>query len=331
MMGWIKAKISASDTGLYRDIELNFKCRQRTVFHSFNWLRAFHPTVDLWYYEDTQGNVQSIFLFIETIKNYTKGLHIPPFTQYFTPLMDDDLSEKNKQEIMTLLLKELNNEKRLQVLDLKFFRGHHNILSFHWQGFQSALTITYVVSGDYQKYFSKLNKNKVREIKALYNQIKEGNLEIVSSVADEEVMKLYKMTSERADFAYKENVLKNLLDNKNHFNHVLIGIRSKEKGLISYGLFPYDNHSVYNIINASMRIQDDPVLKTANLLMLNEAIKFSLDSGRVFDFEGSMLPGVSDFYRLMGGTQMPVYRLTKSKSIKYSIMRALAQIKNDKK
>jgi len=330
-MGWIKAKISASDTGLYRDIELNFKCRQRTVFHSFNWLRAFHPTVDLWYYEDTQGNVQSIFLFIETIKNYTKGLHIPPFTQYFTPLMDDDLSEKNKQEIMTLLLKELNNEKRLQVLDLKFFRGHHNILSFHWQGFQSALTITYVVSGDYQKYFSKLNKNKVREIKALYNQIKEGNLEIVSSVADEEVMKLYKMTSERADFAYKENVLKNLLDNKNHFNHVLIGIRSKEKGLISYGLFPYDNHSVYNIINASMRIQDDPVLKTANLLMLNEAIKFSLDSGRVFDFEGSMLPGVSDFYRLMGGTQMPVYRLTKSKSIKYSIMRALAQIKNDKK
>ena len=330
-MGWIKAKISASDTGLYRDIELNFKCRQRTVFHSFNWLRAFHPTVDFWYYEDTQGNVQSIFLFIETIKNYTKGLHIPPFTQYFTPLMDDDLSEKNKQEIMTLLLKELNNEKRLQVLDLKFFRGHHNILSFHWQGFQSALTITYVVSGDYQKYFSKLNKNKVREIKALYNQIKEGKLEIVSSVADEEVMKLYKMTSERADFAYKENVLKNLLDNKNHFNHVLIGIRSKEKGLISYGLFPYDNHSVYNIINASMRIQDDPVLKTANLLMLNEAIKFSLDSGRVFDFEGSMLPGVSDFYRLMGGTQMPVYRLTKSKSIKYSIMRALAQIKNDKK
>ena len=330
-MAWTKAKISASDTGVYRDLELNFQSRQRTVFHSFNWLRAFHPTVDLWYYQDSQKNVKSIFLFIETFKNYTKGLHIPPFTQYFTPLMVDDLSEKSKQEIITSLLNELNCEQKLQVLDLKFFRGHHDILSFHWQGFQSALTITYVVSGDYQNYFSKLNKNKAREIKVLYGKVKEGNLEIVNSAADAEVLKLYRMTSVRADFTYNENVLKALLDNKNHFNHMSIGVRSKEKGLISYGLFPYDDHSVYNIINASIRIEDDPVLKTANILMLNEAIKFSLDSGRVFDFEGSMLPGVSDFYRLMGGTQMPVYRLTKSKSIKYSIMRALAQIKNDKK
>lgn len=330
-MTWIKEKINTSDNDFFNVLESNFICNQRTVFHSYSWLKAFHTSVDFWYYKDSQGELKSVFFFIETTKNYIKGVHIPPFTQYFAPLFVDGLVDKVKQDLTVLLLKELDKDNKLYVLDIKLFRGHHDILPFHWHGFQSTLSITYIVTGDYQSYFSALNKNKAREIKKLYSQLEEGRLEIVTSISDEEAIKLFRITSNRADFRFNEDTLKRLLVNKNNFDHLLLGIRSKEKGLISYGLFPFDSHSVYNIINASIRIQDDPVLKTVNLLMLNEAIKFALDSGRVFDFEGSMLPGVSDFYRLMGGKQTPVYRLTKSKSIKYSIMRSLAQFKNDRK
>lgn len=330
-MTWTKGKINASNIDFFNDLESNFNCQQRTVFHSYSWLKAFHSTVDFWYYTDSKGELKSVFIYTETIKNFTKGIHIPPFTQYFAPLFVDGLNDKLKHDLSVSLIKELDKESKLQVLDIKLFRGHHDILPFHWNGFQSSLSITYIVKGDYQSYFSSLNKNKAREIKKLYSQVEEGLLEIVTTISDQEAINLFKITSDRTDFRFSENTLKNLLKNKNDFQHLLLGIRSKEKGLISYGLFPYDSHSVYNIINASVRIKDDPVLKTVNLLMLNEAIKFALDSKRVFDFEGSMLPGVSEFYRLMGGEQMPVYRLTKSKSLKYSIMRALAQLKNDRK
>jgi hypothetical protein len=44
-----------------------------------------------------------------------------------------------------------------------------------------------------------------------------------------------------------------------------------------------------------------------------------------------MLPGVEAFCRLMGGTQMPVYRVQKSASLRYSLLRAANQVKNDRK
>jgi len=56
-----------------------------------------------------------------------------------------------------------------------------------------------------------------------------------------------------------------------------------------------------------------------------------LTTGRIFDFEGSMLKGVEAFCRLMGGTQAPCYRVQKSASLRYSLMRAANQIKNDRK
>ena len=330
-MSWIRLKLNSNLEHNYNVFLSEFNCSNLTVFHSYHWLKAFNADVEFWYFKNQENVVKSIFIFIETKKYFVTGLHIPPYTQYFSPLFADSTNEIQKKEIVFALINKLSLENKLHVLDFKLFRGNHDILPFHWLGFQTTINLTYTVSGSYSEYFSKLNKNKVREIKKLYKLIEEEKIEIVTEIEDKEVLELFEITAQRAEFSYSPIVLKNLLSNRAHFEHKIIGIRLKNEGLISFGLFPYDNHSVYNIINASIRIQDDPILKTINLLMLNEAIKFALDSNRIFDFEGSMLPGVSDFYRLMGGIQTPVYRLTKSKNLKYSFMRALAQIRNDRK
>jgi hypothetical protein len=65
--------------------------------------------------------------------------------------------------------------------------------------------------------------------------------------------------------------------------------------------------------------------------LLYKGIEFALTSGRKFDFEGSMLQGVETFYRLLGGKQVSVYRVQKSPSLIYSIIRAANQIRNDRK
>ena len=117
-MAWIKAKINSSNVEDFKSIDTKFNCKNRTVFHSFFWLFAFKDNLDFWYYKDMQDNLRSIFIFIESSKNYTKGLHIPPFTQYFSPLFADEINDKIKKEVVDELINELKIEKKLQVLDL---------------------------------------------------------------------------------------------------------------------------------------------------------------------------------------------------------------------
>lgn len=46
-------------------------------------------------------------------------------------------------------------------------------------------------------------------------------------------------------------------------------------------------------------------------LLIDTALQFSAESGRGFDFEGSVTPGVEEFFRKFGGKQTPYYSISK--------------------
>ncbi len=123
--------------------------------------------------------------------------------------------------------------------------------------------------------------------------------------------------------------LVSLYNNLQQINQKLIVLSDENNEPIAFGYFPFDDTAVYNVINASKRI-NDPVLKTSNLYIIHEMIQFALTSGRAFDFEGSLLPGVASFYRMLGGTQVTLYRSTKSRSLFHSMLRAFNQMKKDR-
>ena len=50
-------------------------------------------------------------------------------------------------------------------------------------------------------------------------------------------------------------------------------------------------------------------------LLLWEAIQFSSDVTRKFNFEGSMIKSIEKFFRAFGGRQVPYLEITKTNSI----------------
>lgn len=300
-----------------------------TIFHTTKWLRLISEKemADVYAVLKDKLIVGGIAL-TKTKKRGIAGYHIPPLTQYFGPLIQSTSSSLSQEhKAIKGLLKALPRSKHY---DFKLPYGHHTILPYHWAGFESSVSVTHIVMGSLEEYLKNLNKNKYRELKKLLKLVESGEISISNEANHQDILELLKSTSERNQFNIKPDLVTKLYHDSDLSYVKKIIISSKKHGIISIGLFPYDNQNVYNLINASVRV-DDPVLKTINLLTIYKAIEFALTTGRKFDFEGSMLPGVETFCRLMGGQQVPVYRVQKSPSLRYSLMRAVNQMMNDRK
>lgn len=301
-----------------------------TIFHSTRWLSLLSKNVEVTVIKEDNEIVAGMAL-AKTSKSGVTGFHIPPYTQYFSPLYgkkgDKRISISIEHECITLLLNKL---KTAGHIDFKLPAGHHTILPYHWQGFESSVRITHIIQGTREDYLKYLNKNKLRELRKLQDLVFNNEIAIDDHISENELLFLLRQTGERKGYNTQSSQAIKFVMNAGDSFAKKITIRSHKHGVLAFGFFPYDNKAVYNLINASVRV-NDPVLKTVNLLLLYQAIEFALTTGRIFDFEGSMLKGVEAFCRLMGGTQVPCYRVQKSSSLRYSLMRAANQIKNDRK
>lgn len=300
-----------------------------SIFHTTHWLNIIGSgteVIGVFSGDELKAGLAAI----KSVRSRVKGLHIPAYTQYFSPLYKFGANRRSlteEHECVTLILEKIGKEKHI---DFKLPRGHQNILPYHWKGFESTVRITHTIEGALEDYLGNLNKNKFRELKKLKALIDDGALIVTDKISEQELKYLFKQTTERKGFDAQDAIAIRLVMNAGKTIAKKIVIRSKEHGLLAFGFFPFDRKAVYNLINVSIRISD-PVLKTINLLLLYEAIEFALTTGRVFDFEGSMLPGVEAFCRLMGGVQSPTYRVQKSNSLAYSLLRAANQLKNDRR
>lgn len=301
-----------------------------TVFHRTKWLSMVGDPLTIhavWKDEEMVGGVA----LVQSKKMGTTGYHIPPYTQYFSPLYYNRnnavQSVSEEHECLGLLLEKIGSASQI---DFKLTEGHHSILPYHWKGYETSVMLTHLVKGTKEAYLASLNKNKQRELRKLYKAIEAGEISVEENISQEELTELIRKTSDRKKFDPKTDIVLKLVSRAKEIPAKTFAIRSSEFGVVAFGFLPYDEKAMYNLVNVSVR-GTNSTLRTVNLLLINKAIEFALDNNLVFDFEGSMLPGVESFFREMGGKQVPVYRVQKSGSIKYSLLRALKQIKNDRK
>ena len=88
--------------------------------------------------------------------------------------------------------------------------------------------------------------------------------------------------------------------------------------IIAANFLVYDDTTVYYLMGGI-----DPTKKDLGGMdmILHESVKFALESGRRFDFEGSMLESVEKYFRSYGSQQKPYYNISKvnSKALKLQI------------
>lgn len=308
--------------------EYVLKSPNGSIFHTSRWLLINNPTVEIVKIFDNKESLIGGVAFSITRRFGLKGFHVMPYTYLQGPLVGDlnsPLKKKIERKLYNVLLDQI---KDINHIEIRVMSGHQDILPYHDKGFFCTLSQTYIISCTLETYLNELNANKKRELRKLQSLVDSNSITISNQVNVEEALDLLRATGKRSNYNIHEQAVENILTVSSSDYLHQIGIFHKEYGLISFGAFTYDNKRCYNILNASLRLED-PILKTINLLLIFEALKFSLDKGLVFDFEGSMVPGVAHFYELMGGKSAPVYRFQKSRSIIYSLLRFGKQLKHE--
>jgi len=301
-----------------------------TVFHKTAWLLLLGGEMEV-YITRIDSQIFGGVALVTTKKNGVQGYHIPPYTPYFSPLFGNtQLRSHHVKEEYQFISDLLKFIPRKGHIDFKFPPNNKIILPYHWNGYQSEIRLTHVIHNDITSYLRCLNKNKFREIKKLENMEDTQEIRVDSKIQPDSFLEILNQTGNRNEINVQEDVIRRILQTGNDEIFKTIAIYTPEFGYLSVGIFPYDKHTVYNLVNASTTIEH-PILKTINLYLVYKAIQFALTTNRAFDFEGSMLPGVEAFFRLMGGTPEPIHRFQKSPSIRYSLMRAVNQLLNDRK
>jgi len=265
------------------------------------------------------NNYDEILAGIILAKNQIKTYSNPLLAKYLGVLFknEDKLTQKkvSKQyKTLELLSKEL---KKFKSFDYYFHPEFNNWIPFYWSKFTQQTRYTYQINLKYsfeeiEKRFHGNLKNDIKNALKMGVNIKR---DIESLSFFEVINKTFKRQGSKSPF--NRNKLMNfieLLSKKEHF--VSFGAYNTVGELISVCGIVSDEKSTYFILNG---IDIEKQVRGANALMIMEAIKFSKNrSLQIFDFEGSMLPGVEQFYRRFGGDLVPYYRIWNDNFFNYS-------------
>lgn len=289
------------------------------VFYSSHWLRAAsgkEPTIvaALGDYNRIIGG----FAFIEVEKK--NGFHRilpPPYTPYFAPIIPkDDAIEGGEHESESL------SEVFMQALQdfLKPYDG------MRWRPFNAskaslfqknakeiATTRTMILAN------GRGNESYSRSLKTKLNKAQELGYSIDRPIKTAEVYELALQSMQQNGNAMPLN--------KAHFIRAFdeliqlelafsLGVRSAEGELLAAAMYMQDLRRVYNLVIGTPRNDKHPA---AGAFLHQAAVERTHAMGKDFDFEGSMLKGVYEFYRRFGAEEHSVMRYSYATTLKSRI------------
>lgn len=203
--------------------------------------------------------------------------------------------------------------KQLESLNLisynqSFDYSFQNWLPFYWSGFKQYSRYTYVIEDlkNIDKLFMNIDsktKNQIRKAEKI--------LKVKDNLNIEEFYKLNEMTFKRQnmDVPYSLEFLKKL-DNAcaDHNCRKIFYAEDEEKRKHAAIYIVWDENSAYYTMGGA-----DPELRNseATSLLMLEAIKFSSKVTKKFDFEGSMIEPIENFFSSFGSEQKQYFNISK--------------------
>ncbi|APQ97591.1 GNAT family N-acetyltransferase [Clostridium botulinum] len=276
-----------------------------------------------WYLEAVQAKFR-IYVCIDKGNNILGGMVLPESKPgyFFMPMLTQtlgilvrDFSElkyvnkiSKEKDIIESLVNVIPNFKDYSI---NFNYNFTNWLPFMWKGYNQYCRYTYVIEdlSDLEKVKSEFRYNIKYDInKALKNKMK-----IVEDLPIEELYKINKSTFTRQDLQmpYSLEFLK-ILDRQ-------MKIKNSRKSFfvvdecnnVYAGIYViYDKKSAYYLIGGyNYKLKN----VGAVALALWEAIKFSSTVTQKFDFEGSCIRNIEEFFRGFGGIQKIYFNIWKNR------------------
>lgn len=191
--------------------------------------------------------------------------------------------------------------RRLGVVRLRLQRSSPSWLGFHWAGYIGNARISYVLGGSSSDAWSAM-KGKTRT--AIRASARNGLLVRPVNPAElNDVVSLFTGHAASKGFVHAlrpEQLRTFVAETERNGLSTVRGAFDAEGDLVGAAFFADDQRTRTYLIGAQ-NANGNRVNAMAGLLW--SAIEETLDGGKTFDFEGSMLRGVEEFVRAFGGEQ----------------------------
>ena len=254
------------------------------------------------------------FPYVTERKNGFACLTMPPVTQTLGPWIRPP---GGKPSSRLSLQKELLCEliRRLPPFDSFNQRFHYSItnwLPFYWNGFTQTTRYTYVIEDltDLGRVWDGMKSNIRNKIR----KAEKSGVRVVDTEDIETFIDLNEMTFRRQGLPlpFSKDFVRRLNSACEKRGARKIYITYGPDGRPQTGLFcVHDENSVYNLLQGG-----DPELRGsgANALAMWESIKFASGVARVYDFEGSMIEPIEEFFHSFGGVQKAYFEISRVSS-----------------
>ena len=203
-----------------------------------------------------------------------------------------------------------------------FHGGFKNWQPFYWRGFSAVPYYSMLIKGDGEDYISHIGRsrrNRIRKAAKMY-RIEANQLSLEEYW--EFLLKTY--DSKAREVAYDKTQFFNLLEVLQNNNACIIwSVYDNQDNLVSACITLEDAGRCYHQFVAQMQGQDTDATSYA----VYEAIKYTLDKDKIFDFEGSMIRGVCEFNASFNPDREVYYVISKF-SRKYRLFAAIKDIIN---
>lgn len=275
-----------------------------TVCQESDWdVVLFEKGGEIWASLPYQKTKKAIFEIITMPKlTQTMGVYIkyPPKQKYYKKLSWE-------KEVMEILI---SNLPKVDYFSQNFDHSITNWLPFYWAGFEQTTRYTYIIENI---SIEELEKNFETDIRRRRRKAYEIGIKIIESEDIETFYKLNTMTFARKNIgiSYSFEFVKNLFENCKENSAVKMYFAKYQDEVIAVNFLVYDDNTVYYLMGGI-----DPSKKDLGAMdaIQFESIKFALESGRRFDFEGSMIESIEKYFRSFGAIQTPYFSISKTNS-----------------
>jgi len=188
--------------------------------------------------------------------------------------------------------------------DYYFHPNFKNWIPLYWEGFYAQLRYTYII--DNQKSLDEIyNAFQKKIIKKNIDFALKNGITVRKDIDFETfwmlVNKTYLRQGSKAPFS-KDRIKRYINELQKRGVFEIFGAIEKDGRCSCVCGVLYEEKSSYLLFNG---IDIENMTRGANALMIWESIKYFHSRCKVYDFEGSMLPGAEPFFRKFGGELVP--------------------------
>ncbi len=195
--------------------------------------------------------------------------------------------------------------------DLRYSGRLNNGEAFNWEGFRQEVRYSFVIP----------QGQKIEEV--LLQMDRATRAGIQKAAAHARLVQLYDIEQfyDIKNAAFMHKGMKNPNSKKVYerlyracrANNAckMLAVKDEEGEICCAGLYVFDSSYVYELL---VGIIPEKSSYNYKALMTYEMIKFACETGRGFDFEGSMVKGIAEHNRRFGAKQLQYYRFWKNRT-----------------